>query len=354
MGRWIRSIGSIPTSEAFGVDTEQAILDVGLVAIGRNEGERLKGCLRSVVGKVGHVVYVDSGSTDDSVAFAHSLGVHVVALDMSVPFTAARARNAGFERLKNEMPNLAYVQFVDGDCLVVDGWIAGARAHLQANPNVAIVAGRRRERYPEASPFNRLADMEWNTPIGITGEVGGDALVEAKAFVRVGGYDPTMIAGEDPELCLRLRQSGREVERLDAEMTLHDAAIFHTKQWWKRTVRAGHAYAESAHMHGSPPDSYRVNELRSILFWGGAIPAAAVGLAPLTLGLSLAGGVGCYGVLWKRVYDHRRKEEESRQDAALYATGIAAGKVPEMQGALQYAYNRFVRGQRSALIEYKA
>jgi glycosyltransferase involved in cell wall biosynthesis len=48
----------------------QRLNDVAVVAIGRNEGDRLKACLRSVVDVAALVVYVDSGSTDDSVAFA--------------------------------------------------------------------------------------------------------------------------------------------------------------------------------------------------------------------------------------------------------------------------------------------
>ena len=75
---------------------------VGAVAIGRNEGERLRRCLTSLLQQIARVVYVDSGSRDDSVAVAQSLGVKVVVLDTSAPFSAARARNAGFDALLPE------------------------------------------------------------------------------------------------------------------------------------------------------------------------------------------------------------------------------------------------------------
>ena len=65
--------------------------EIGVVAIGRNEGMRLRRCLESVVRRAAVVVYVDSGSQDDSVAFAKSLGVATVVLDLAIPFTAARA-----------------------------------------------------------------------------------------------------------------------------------------------------------------------------------------------------------------------------------------------------------------------
>src|SRR6476660_3526039 len=84
--------------------------DVAVVAIGRNEGERLQRCLESVRPQCETIVYVDSGSDDGSVDLARGLGVEVVELDMSIPFTAARARNEGLRRLRELRPSLEYVQ----------------------------------------------------------------------------------------------------------------------------------------------------------------------------------------------------------------------------------------------------
>ena len=66
------------------------------------------------------IVYVDSGSNDGSVQRARHLGADVIELDMRVPFTAARARNVGFRRLREISPDIEYVQFVDGDCELID------------------------------------------------------------------------------------------------------------------------------------------------------------------------------------------------------------------------------------------
>src|SRR5690349_9304100 len=149
-------------------------MSIGVVAIGRNEGERLRACLVSARRDCNAVVYVDSGSSDDSLSLARSLGVHVVELDLSIPFTAARARNEGFAKLKQVDPQIEFVQFVDGDCEIIAGWIERARTQLAAMPKAAVVCGRRRERFPDASIYNRLCDMEWNTPIGQTKSCGGD------------------------------------------------------------------------------------------------------------------------------------------------------------------------------------
>nr|WP_228056506.1 glycosyltransferase family A protein [Microcoleus sp. LEGE 07076] len=161
-----------------------------MVAIGRNEGQRLGACLGSAIEKVAVVVYVDSGSTDGSLELARSLGCNTVELDLSTPFTAARARNAGFARLQQAAPNIEFVQFVDGDCEVVDGWLELAQQQLAAKPELAVVCGRRREKFPEATAYNRLCDLEWDTPVGEAKACGGDSMMRVKALEQVGGFTP--------------------------------------------------------------------------------------------------------------------------------------------------------------------
>jgi glycosyltransferase involved in cell wall biosynthesis len=198
-------------------------VNIGVVVIGRNEGERLRKCLASVARQTGKVVYVDSGSTDNSVEIAESLGAVVVNLDMMRPFTAARARNEGFMRLREAAPDLAYVQFVDGDCEILPGWLEEAALFLDEHPDVAAVCGRLRERFPERSVYNMLCDIEWNTPVGEAKACGGNAMLRADALSQAGKYREDLIAGEEPELCVRLRASGWKIWRLAAEMALHDA-----------------------------------------------------------------------------------------------------------------------------------
>jgi GT2 family glycosyltransferase len=325
---------------------------LGAVVIGRNEGERLARCLSSLAGCADRIVYVDSGSRDRSVALARESGAEVVELDRSTPFTAARARNAGFRRLVELTPPLELVQFVDGDCEVQPGWIEVASAYLRAHPDVVVVCGRRRERAPEASAYNRLADLEWDTPIGEADACGGDAMVRATAFRAVAGFDAALIAGEEPELCYRLRQAGGRIVRLDREMTLHNAAMHRFGQWWRRSARAGHAYAECAYLHGCEPERFRVREVASILAWGAAVPALAIAGAWATRGASLA-LLGVYALLLARVYARRRQHGDAGGEALLYAGATVFGKFAQLQGVVQFSWNRLVRGRRTSLIEYK-
>ncbi|WGV27804.1 glycosyltransferase [Halotia branconii] len=325
---------------------------VGIVIIGRNEGDRLKDCLISVIGESVTIVYVDSGSTDGSLVLAKSLGVHVVELDLLIPFTAARARNAGFEHLLQVEPNIEFVQFVDGDCRVVKGWLKLAIDEFLTQPDVVVVCGRRREEFPTQSIYNRLCDIEWDTPVGEAKACGGDSMMRVKALKQVGGFNPTLIAGEEPELCVRLRQAGGKVLRIDAEMTLHDAQITHLSQWWKRSQRAGHAYAEGAWLHGDSPERHWLKESHSIWLWGLILPLLAITTAWLTWGLSIVFLVMLYTLLMYRVYQSTVQRGLKLKDALVYSLSCVIAKFPQVQGQIQFHISRLLKRQRT-LVEYK-
>lgn len=209
-----------------------------VVVIGRNEGDRLIRCLAAIEGQSTRIIYVDSGSNDGSVEAARAAGVVVEELELSSPFTAARARNVGLEVIRRGVAT-EYVQFVDGDCELQPTWIAKAVDFLEEHPTAAVAYGRLRERYPGASVYNRLCDYEWDTPVGRSKSCGGIALMRITAIDEVGGFNSKLVAGEEPELCVRLRGNGWEIWRLEAEMAVHDAAMTKFSQWWKRARRGG-------------------------------------------------------------------------------------------------------------------
>jgi len=331
---------------------------VGVVIIGRNEGERLVRCLRSILeqpgGRPKALVYVDSNSTDRSVDNARELGAEVVNLDTTRKFTAARARNAGLARLLERHPDLELVQFVDGDCELARHWMETAEAFLRQNPGYAVVCGRRRERFPERSVYNRLCDLEWDTPVGPRPACGGDALMRVDAVRAVSGYRESLIAGEEPEMCFRMRKLGYSVMRLSAEMTLHDAAMFRASQWFQRSRRAGHAYAEMAALHGGDSERPGVRPTLRALFWGLGWPLFCLGLGALVGPLA---GVSLFApgplFLYWRSYRSERRSGRTVENARLYAASCVLAKVPEAVGVLTYLTNR-LRKRPSTLLEYKS
>lgn len=321
-----------------------SVLKTGAVVIGRNEGERLLWCLASINQLVGRLVYFDSASSDRSATEAPRLGAELVMLDMQLPFTAARARAEGFARLEMLAPGLKYVMFVDGDCEVENGWLDEATQFLESHPGFAVACGRRRERKPEASRYNALIDREWDTPVGEAAACGEDAMMRCRALQETGGFNPTMIAGEEPELCRRLRASDWRIMRLDCPMTVHDAAMTQLSQWWKRAIRSGFGYAQT--WHRTRKDKweaplYRRELLRAVV-WAGILPLTALLLAVLSHPVLL---------LWPAAVAAQflRMAQRDRWDAAALAV---IGKYAELAGALRYFF-RSLRGSAGGTISYK-
>jgi GT2 family glycosyltransferase len=333
-------------------------VSIGVVIIGRNEGTRLKRCLESVVGPGRVVVYVDSSSSDDSVAMAKTAGVEVLELDMSAPFSAARARNTGFARMIQCHPEIEFVQFVDGDCEIARDWLSTAAQELSCRPELAVVAGWLNERFPEASIYNRIGEVEWNfSGVGEVESVGGVFMARREAFESVGGFEATLTAGEEPELCLRLRRKGWKIWRLDHRMAWHDLAMMRFGQWWTRQVRNGYG---SAYTGGrfDLPKFQRINlRARAWAIWLIALPLVGV-VVGVTAGMSA--GLTAFLLMlaiWPvqvvRVAIRDARRVNSRPLALAYAFFVMVGYFPQMLGQAKYFADQ-IRGRSNRLIEYKA
>jgi GT2 family glycosyltransferase len=321
---------------------------VGVVIIGRNEGERLVRCLESISLCEVAAVYVDSGSTDDSVSRASAKGAEVVELNMDMPFTAARARNAGFDRLLQIVPELEFVQFVDGDCELDPKWLDIARHFLITRADVAVVAGRLSEKFPQASVYNLLCDIEWS---GLPGEAkmcGGLAMMRVHPFKLVNGFNPKLICGEEPELCSRLRTLGYQIWRLEDDMASHDANMLRISQWWVRAVRAGYNDAQALAIDSAPPDRRGLRSSLSSWVWGAGLPLCCV-LAEMQWKYSGLALLLAYPVQVLRLV---MRGTRSTRENCWYALFLVLGKFPELQGQLKY-WKYYFGGKQVKIIEHK-
>lgn len=323
----------------------------GIVVIGRNEAPRLARTLNALLPHRSRTVYVDSASVDGSAGIARELGFDVLELDPSQPMSAARGRNAGFRYLVDKHPGLALVQFFDGDSEPLPGYLEQAVEEFRTHPQAAVVTGIIRERHPDASVYNRLCALEWDRPLGDIPASGGNMMVRTTAFDAVGDFRPDVVAGEEEELCLRLRRSGWTVRRIGVDMVLHDADLATFRQWWKRTVRTGQGYAQGATMHGSGPEGHYRRQALSAVCWGLGLPAASLLAAAGTRGRGLV-LLGAYGWLGRRIYRHGRSRGWSPEDSRLYAVFTVIGKLGETVGVGRYAA-AVARGRGPVLIEHK-
>jgi len=320
---------------------------IAAVVVGRNEGARLVQCLASLQGIVARIIYVDSGSSDASIAAARRTGATIVELDAAYPFTAARARTAGFLALQKtgEMPD--YVQFIDGDCRMQPDWIKVAQTALDCDETLGIVTGWRSEVNRQHSIYNALCDFEWHRPAGVIITCGGDMMVRSTAFDMVGGFDGTVIAAEDDEFCVRIRKAGWKIQRLPVEMTLHDAAMTYFSQWWRRAVRSGHGFAQVGDMH----PEYFTKERRRVWIYGAILPFIAIvglGASPWILIVVL----GLYALSYFRTVIGLHRNGLGIKEALQHAVFISLSKFPNLQGILTYKWRRF-RGLKMNIIEYK-
>ena len=326
---------------------------LGLVVIGRNEAARLPNCFASMPSGV-PIVYVDSGSHDSSCQIAKKFGVPTVELSGDIPFSAARARNAGFDAISDANPNVQFVFFIDGDCVLDAQFLSYALPTLESRRDCAIVVGAVVEEAAGENVFGLLADLEWSNPRA--GEIvdfdllGGIMLIRAKDFVAIGGFDPAFIAGEDSELGIRLHLRGRRTLRIEKTMARHAMDMKNFGQWWRRSVRAGQALAHRNAVHGRSGLADSRSAVKSTLAYGVGIPLLTVaGL----LGWGLVGLVPLagYGFLAWRFFRYYRDKGASRKAAITGAKFGVLAKFANAAGLIRFHLQR-AKG-RFLIVEYK-
>lgn len=319
---------------------------LGIVVIGRNEGERLRSALQSArqeattgIGRI--VLYVDSGSTDGSLEVASSMGIPSHSLDPAQPFSAARARLEGAEQLIAQAPDLEFIQFLDGDCRLNGSWPQTAVHYLQRQPGAGVVCGKLEEEAPELSVFNRLNAIQWRgEPLGDVESCGGTLLIRARVYGDAGGFNPLLLTGEEADLCARVRAAGHRVVRIGTLMASHDSKLLTFGAWWRRIFWGGCGVALEYRIKAGDVSAARRKETRSVFLWGLLVPTLGIaGLLlsfwhPWFLALPACSLIG-YGVLFSRVVRFRRRRGDTCTDATVYSFFTIIRKLPHAMGFLR-------------------
>jgi glycosyltransferase involved in cell wall biosynthesis len=338
---------------------------LSIVIIGRNEGERLEHCIRSVQTMNNpfqdiEIIYVDSNSTDDSLARAQALGAQTLEVHPERP-AAAIGRNAGWRAAK-----APFILFLDGDTLLHPDFVKVAWQQLTSDAKIAIVWGHRRERFPQSSIYQRVLDLEWIYPPGISRFCGGDALMRRQVLEEVDGYNPLLIAGEEPEMCQRIRAKGYVIWHIDQPMTLHDLAIKHWAQYWKRATRAGHAFAEISNLLRQSSHASIYQETTGEILWQREarknLRHATALMSLFLLGIissvvmssfiPLGVAILVFVLLSLRTAWKARWKSDNWITLVLYGLHSQFQHLPIALGQLSYYYHLW-RGKRRRLIEYK-
>lgn len=311
---------------------------IGIVVIGRNEGNNLTSCFQSLAMAPYPLIYVDSASTDDSVAIAKTFkNVTVVQLSPLSPLTAARGRNAGVARLNEMDPRLEYIQFVDGDSRIEPGWLEEAARVLSQREDVAIVAGILKEFEATNSIFKKISALEWEAKPGEIKATGGICMCKVTAIQQVEGFNELLIGAEDTDFCYRIRKKGWKILHIPVPMGVHDSSIKSFRDFWRRSMRTGYAFSQVSQFHWNDSERLFARENISTFIFGGIIPILTLTLAPWTGGFSLL-LLLVYPLLFWRIY---RKAEKhwSKQEACLYAASCILAKFPGFIGACKFYIN---------------
>lgn len=334
--------GLDPRARPSAMTPEAAPLDLSIVIVGRNDGARLARCIRSARSIRGlrgafEILYVDLESSDGSPARARDMGAAVV----SAPGSHGRAavgRNAGWRAARAPV-----VMFLGADTVLEPDFVAGA-VPLLRDPNVAIVWGHRRELHPEASLVHRILDLDGLHPPGPAEHCGPDALMRRTALEQVEGFDERLGAGEDVELCGRLRALGYRIEHIDQPMTLYDLDVSGWVGYWRHAVLTGYRLAETAdRFRDRMPAGWLVAARRNRLHGAGLVLAAGLALGSslwvadlrpmlVLLALSLALVLRSAGqAVWK---------EPDPLTRFVYGIHVHLSQIPMLIGQLGYYRER--------------
>jgi cellulose synthase/poly-beta-1,6-N-acetylglucosamine synthase-like glycosyltransferase len=278
-----------------------------------------------------------------------ALGVKVIVVHPERP-AAAIGRNAGWQ-----VAHAPVILFLDGDTILHPDFVKNALPYFE-DPQVAIVWGHRRESQPETSVYQLVIDLDWIYPLGIAEFCGGDALIRRHILAEVNGYNPKLIAGEEPEMCQRIRARDYCILHVDLPMTLHDLAIHSWSQYWQRAIRTGYAMAEvSTLLRGTTTPLWQRESRRNWLHATALVSLFGLGfiltlffksLSPLFFSIII------YLLLSIRSALKARWKSNNWLTLSLYGLHSQFQHIPIVLGQLSYHYHRW-RGQQRRLIEYK-
>jgi len=313
--------------------------DIGIVIIGRNEAARLDATFKPVISTSYSIIYVDSASTDTSLQIAKNYNLATLYLSDDACLCAARSRNAGFKELHKMVSTLEYVQFVDGDTVLFPEWIEQAYAFLKENPHVAVVEGVLEEKEPRSSFSKRIFQMEWEHQKGEVQATGGNCMIRRKAFSEVEGYNEHLVAGEEPEMCYRMREKGWKIYNLGIPMGVHDSAHESFLPLLKRMMRTGYSFQQLSLLHKGKKERLFYRENLSNWVYGGLLPLLILLFLPWYPWVSGA-LLMVYPLLFIKIYTHLNNPW-SPANKASYALFCIVSKFPGFIGACQYLYKRF-------------
>lgn len=206
-------------------EQQTTAMKLTVVIIGRNEEQFIAKSVSSALAiktKLPNmeVIFVDSASTDRSVAIAQEYPIKILGLRPNWPLCVAAGRYTGFLHSTGE-----FILFLDGDAEVETDWMLRALAFMDAHPNYGAIAGVLDEEYITRDDV-RVGGTQNVFRQDISKEqvdckaLGGIAMYRRAALDKAGTVNPHLPTGEDDELCMRIRNCGYKLARIRGRMAI--------------------------------------------------------------------------------------------------------------------------------------
>jgi len=310
---------------------------ISFAVIGLNEADRLGECLRSIAAcdypadRV-EIIYVDGGSTDDSVDIARSFeSVLVIELDDPAP-NAAKGRNAGWRRSRGD-----FVQFLDADMTLAPTWPAAA-VDFARREGAKVCFGHVREKDPGRNRYHHIMDIIWRRAPGEASGLGGAFFIAKDLLERHGGFEEKLQGGEEPELAERLIRGGARIVCLDEPMAFHDAAITGLAGYWDRMRRFGKTSVEALRLRGKGTARLLLEPVKTML--PGCLLLACVVAAFLVHPLFALAAAALAAAFILRYGMSRRPLLKDGREFVLYGTHLLFAKLPVFVGQLSALFRK--------------
>lgn len=226
--------------------------DVHVLILNYNGRAHLTYCLPSVLATEYpdfHVLLIDNGSDDDSVAFARAHYPHVEVIENERNLGWAAGNNVGLRRALDR--RVAYVALLNDDMRVDPRWLTHAVAVAEANPLIGIVGFDTIGEYhlnadPDLTEFKRRQVAWRGLEVAETEHVAGCAMFLRSDLLRdVGLIDGSFFAyGEEDDLQKRAYRAGYRSVRVNVPLWHYNSGSF-----GKHALRAA-ILAQRNHVRG--------------------------------------------------------------------------------------------------------
>ncbi|EHU4934662.1 glycosyltransferase [Vibrio vulnificus] len=183
-------------------------LNISLVVIGKNDEKKLKSIydrdrlIEEIKENCFELIYVDSGSEDNSVSYMKRRGFKIYQIDKDSYKCASAGRYIGTREASGD-----YILFLDSDMLINNLSSLSSEIKKARDENFVGVVGKVIDIYPTGTIRERIRKSKDS----IAPSFGGFIVLEREALIKCGNWDPGIPANEELELHTRISQHSGKI-----------------------------------------------------------------------------------------------------------------------------------------------